>query len=58
MLLFLENDQKRYKLNVRLHISLIQNRFHINFQTFSVVVNDLPCDNNLNLIADWCNLNC
>ena len=58
MLLFLENNQKRCRSNVRLHIFLIQNGFHIDFQTFSAVVNNLACDNNLNFIADWYNWNC
>ena len=58
MLLFLENDQKRYISNMTLHIFLTQNEFHINFQTFSVVNNDLLCNNSLNFIADWYNWNC
>ena len=58
MLLFLENDQKRYRSNLSLHIFLIQNRFYINFQTFFVVVIDLFSNNNLNFIADWYNWDC
>ena len=58
MLLFLENEQKRYRSNARLHIFLIQNGIYIYFQTFSVVINNLPCDNNFNFIADWYNWNC
>ena len=51
MLLFLENEQKSYRSNARLHIFLIQNGFYIDFQTFSIVVNNLPGDNNINFIA-------
>ena len=58
MLLVLENDQKRYRSNLSLHIFLIQNRFYINFQTFFVVVIDLLSNNNLNFIADWYNWDC
>ena len=42
MLLSLKNNQKRYRSNARLHILLIQNGFHINFQMFSAVAKDLP----------------
>ena len=52
MFLFSENEQKIYRSNTRLHIFLIQNAFNINFQTFSVAVNDLPHDANLSFIVD------
>ena len=55
MLLSLENEQKIYRSNARLHIFLIQNEFYISFQTFSIAVNDLPCDSNLHFIVDWHN---
>lgn len=52
MLLSLENEQKIHRSNVRLHIFLIQNGFYVDFETFSVVVNDLSCNSNLNFIVN------
>lgn len=55
MLLSLENEQSIYESNARFHIC--KNGFYMDFQTFSVVINDLPYNSNLNFIVDWDNWN-